>query len=107
MLDMDEINKAIYELERGKTTYSAVEKLAALYAIRDHADTPTYEAQASRAPEPYIKPAVSVRRDSDFLAAVDGKDPEAAWLIIDELMDNLRVINSRVYESVLRKIKAI
>ena len=45
--------------------------------------------------------------DSDFLRAVDGKDPSAAWSVMDELMEPLRVVNPRAYDSVLRKINRL
>ena len=45
--------------------------------------------------------------DSDFLHAVSGKDHAAAWSIMDELMEILRVVNPRAYESVLRKINRL
>lgn len=38
MLDMDEVQKEIARLENGETTYSAVEKLALLYVVRDHSE---------------------------------------------------------------------
>ncbi len=42
--------------------------------------------------------------DSDFLISVEGKDPRAAWSIMGELMDTLKIVNLRVYDSVMRKI---
>ncbi|WP_279280006.1 hypothetical protein [Pseudoflavonifractor sp. 524-17] len=33
--------------------------------------------------------------DSDFLRAVSGKPPSKAWMVMDELMDTLRVVNPR------------
>ena len=38
---------------------------------------------------------------------VDGKDPSAAWSVMDELMETLRVVNPRAYDSVLRKINRL
>ncbi len=45
--------------------------------------------------------------DSDFLRAVQGKDTASAWGVMDNLMDTLKVVNQRVYESVMRKIRAL
>ena len=42
--------------------------------------------------------------DSDFLRAIVGRDPERAWSVMDELMDSLKIVNERVYNSVMRKI---
>ena len=45
--------------------------------------------------------------DSDFLRAVQGKDGVEVRRIVDRLMEDLHVINPRVYESVMHKIKAL
>lgn len=45
--------------------------------------------------------------DSDFLKAVFGKKASSAWTVMDELMDTLHVVNPKVYESVMRKIKEL
>lgn len=43
--------------------------------------------------------------DSDFLRAVQGKDPAAMWAVMDEMMETLKMVNPRVYEGVMRKIR--
>ena len=45
--------------------------------------------------------------DSEFLLAVAGKDPARAWAVVDELMDTLSLVNRKVYDSMLRKIKSM
>ena len=107
MLDAKEIDVAIAELEYKDSSYSNYAKLASLYTIRDqmtrHADQ-GYERAYSAAPAALEEPT---RGDSDFLRAVEGKDPAAVWDIMDELMDTLKVVNTRVYNSVMRKIDAV
>lgn len=44
--------------------------------------------------------------DSDFLRAVSNVDPARAWEVMDELMDSLKVVNERVYNSVMRKLES-
>lgn len=111
-MDITEINRAIEELENGKTSFAACSKLADLYMVRDgivgrynpnplNAD---YYSEYSRASEPKTT-EIGTYGDSDFLKAVSGKDSRAVWRIVDDFMENLRVINARAYESVLRKIK--
>lgn len=104
MLDLREIDMAIEELERDGSTMGHCTKLATLYTIRDHmiaAEAPAiYERGYSAAAEP-ITPA------SDFLQAVSTKDQTSAWAVMDELMDTLKVVNSKVYESVMRKIRVL
>lgn len=43
--------------------------------------------------------------DSDFLHAVQGKDPAMMWGVMDELMETLKMVNPRVYDGVMRKIR--
>ena len=97
MLNIEEINKTILDLEQHDTTYAVCEKLSWLYIVRDHLTN-----QQQKQPVP-----LSVSGDSEFLQAVDGKESTAAWLVIDDLMDTLKIVNPRVYESVLRKIREL
>ena len=41
---------------------------------------------------------------SEFLQALTGKPQRAVWVVMDELMDTLRVVNPRAYDGVMRKI---
>ena len=85
-----------------------------LYAIRnemhkDDVKPAQYEpGMYSRAPA-VVEASSAVDRygDSDFLRAVYGKDPRAAWTSMDDLMDTLSVVNRRVYDGVLRKLAAL
>lgn len=110
MLDKREIDIEIARLEYGESSYPAYAKLANLYTIRNQMErqdppTPVYDARYSAtAAEPEI---VSWHGDSEFLLAVDGKDQRAVWEIMDDLMDTLRVVNPRVYDGVMRKIRSV
>lgn len=73
---------------------------------------PTYSyAPGPSQPEPYFRQSgaepvtVGDHGSSDFLQAVRGKDPGAMWKAMDELMDTLKMVNERVYNSVMRKIR--
>lgn len=110
MLDIGEIDRAIAELENAPNhTPTMCAKLSNLYTIRDHAqnveETPKYNRMYSQSASPKIAERTAVYGDSDFLRAASGKDAVSAWKIIDDLMDTLRVVNERVYESVLRKMQ--
>ena len=63
----------------------------------------------SGAPAPVTAEPATVGEygDSEFLLAVAEKDPAKAWTVVDELMDTLSLVNRRVYDSVLRKIKSL
>lgn len=48
---------------------------------------------------------ISYHSDSDFAQAVQGKDQDEVFSVIDELMDAVKVLNPRLYDSVMRKLK--
>lgn len=102
MLDRKEIDIEIARLEYGESSYPAYQKLANLYTIRDRMDRKEsqslYEASYSAAPAVEKSSAVGDYGDSDFLRAVYGRDQQAAWSIMDDLMDTLHTVNPRVYE---------
>lgn len=120
MLDAAEIRKEIARLEYEESDYKNYAKLADLYVIRQqmqedeqgsrgtrlHAYSgdraPAVQAVASQAEVPQ---KVGSYGDSDFLRAIEGKKPSTVWPIMDELMDTLAVVNARVYNSVMQKIK--
>ena len=112
MLDRKEIDIEIARLEYGESSYPAYAKLANLYTIRDCMDRQEhqvpYDASYSAAPE--TVEGYSVVEDygnSEFLQAVYGKDQAGAWAVMDDLMDTLHTVNPRVYDGVMRKIRAL
>nr|DAJ03953.1 MAG TPA: hypothetical protein [Caudoviricetes sp.]DAV62213.1 MAG TPA: hypothetical protein [Caudoviricetes sp.] len=115
MLDKAEIRAAIAKLEFDESSYSNYAKLASLYVIRDkmqeeeRGDGGRYLGYYSGAPAPVTAEPATVGEygDSEFLLAVAGKDQAKAWTVVDELMDTLSLVNRRVYDSVLRKMKSL
>lgn len=121
MLDLREIEQEIAELEIARNhTPSECIFLAALYCIADHkrGNTSNYDMLAysqaafpkpvySREDEPAISAKVEISGNSEFLRSVAGKDLSSAWEVVDELMDNLKLVNPRVYDGVMRKIQAL
>lgn len=104
MIDDREVQKWIARLECEESSWNNYEKLAVLYAIQNRqecTESQTILPAYSRAAAPE-----SVRNygDSDFLLAVSGKDAARVWAVVDELMDDLHIVNERVYNSVMRKI---
>lgn len=110
MLDPKEIDIEIARLEYGESSYPAYAKLATLYTIKNQMNR-TEQKQ----PEPVqayslaaSEPAYTGRYgDSDFLREIDGRDQEDVFRIMDDLMDTLQVANPRVYNGVMRKIRAL
>lgn len=114
MLDEAEIRKEIARLEYEESSYPNYAKLANLYVIRDKMQgtenaRDKFVGYYSGAPAPVTTEPATVGEygDSEFLLAVAGKDPEKAWAVVDELMDTLSLVNRKVYDSVLRKIKSM
>ena len=113
MVDERELALWIGRLETEKSSWNNYEKLAALYIIQNqHKKTPESMAASvmySTAAAPAVATSSDVREygDTDFLRAISGKDPAKAWAVVDELMDTLRIVNERVYNSVMRKIQAL
>lgn len=110
MIDDKEIQRWIARLECEESSWSNYEKLAVLYALQKREEpnhiitAPAVAAYSDTASDG--ADLVGDYGDSDFLRAVSGTDPARAWAIMDELMDSLRVVNERVYNSVMRKIGA-
>ncbi len=114
MIELKELDARIAEIRysRDQSPDDCI-YLASLYTIRDHlfpdgAEPTGYSLASAPAEAPAVEPAPLDRYgDSDFLRAVQGKDGAAAWDVMDGLMDTLKVVNQRVYESVMRKIRAL
>lgn len=45
--------------------------------------------------------------DTEFGQAISGKSRHDVWMVIDDLMSTLQIINPRLYDSVIRKINQI
>jgi len=102
--NLKEIEWAISELESEESSKSGYILLAALYTCRNELlgvpAQPMAYAEAAEPPQ-----TLRQYGDSEFLNTIVGKDPAAAWAIMDDLMESLRVVNLRVYNSVMRKIQ--
>ena len=106
MFDVREIDGAIAELENSELTMPRVEKLAALYTVKNqHSDKPLPEpVRYYAAAEPERR---AVRGDSDFLRAVSAVDIDDALNVMDELMSALYVANQKAYNGVMRNLERL
>lgn len=84
-------------------------KLAAFYTIKrelygeaEQATMPTYS---------YALPPQDSEREfesvTEFGQAISGKSKADVWMVIDDLMTTLSIINPRLYDSVIRKVNQI
>lgn len=106
MVDENEVKRWIARLETEESSWTNYEKLAALYIIRNEhggeqlqAKTPPMLYSAEPAPAKKIKPS-----GSEFLKAVGNVAQDRAWEVMDELMDTLKIVNEKAYNSVLKKL---
>lgn len=110
MFSQAELIDGINELLAGKHSVQNCEKLAAIYTVLDHLYPGEsvrevfggYSGAASGAEE--TERSVPRYGDTEFLNAISGKDQREMWLLMDELMETLAVINPRLYDGVMRKI---
>ena len=113
--NLKEIEWAIHELEDQESSEGRYTLLAALYTCRNEmlglsAPQPqmmAYSEAAGPAKVGGSTEPVARYGDSEFLKAVEGKDPAKVWVIMDDLMDALQVVNRRAYNNVLRKLDRI
>ena len=93
---------AIEELETSPATYQNAEKLATFYLLYDHLyvqKEPTARIETAR--------EVKIDRygDSEFLQAITGQKAEDVWLLMDELMATVKIMQPKVYGAVIEKLK--
>lgn len=108
MITKTDLQEAIAEcLGKRNPDASTCIKLAAYYTIMDNlypseendAEIPRYSFAAEPVEE------VMYEGNSEFSKAITGKKPSDMWALMDELMDALSVLNPRLYNSVMDKIK--
>lgn len=110
MLDAMEINAEIARLEYIESSYPNYAKLADLYIIRDRMQGSSEPLAYEQSYPTASAVAVDISGDygdSNFLQSVSGKSQQKVMEIMDELMDTLKVVNPRTYDSVMRKIDAL
>lgn len=108
--NLKEIEWAISELESEETSKAGYILLAALYTCRNEmlgALAPQTQIAAYSETAAPISERLGRYGDSDFLQAVEGLNPDAAWAVMDEHMDALHIVNPRAYENVMRKLRGI
>lgn len=111
MFTKAELIDAINELEEGRHSIQNCEKLAAIYTVIDHLypEEPKQEYILERGYSGENKEEkaeiIPDYGDTEFLSAISGRNAESVWLLMDELMTTLMVVNPRLYDSVMRKIQ--
>ena len=101
MISRETLDRAIAEHESGDTSYANCERLAWLYIVRDH-----LPGEAQKEPTKKEKEATSSPGgDSDFLKAIHGKDMEKAISVMDEIMQAIQVLQPKLYNAAIDRLK--
>lgn len=108
MITEQDLMEAIAECQGQRNPNSSTcIKLASFYTILDHlkegserSELPRYSFSAS--PEVEI---ITYQGDSEFADLIHGMEPNRVWEVVEELMTTLAVINPRLYNGIIRKIK--
>ncbi len=109
MVTRQDLDEAIRECEGAPASYAVCQKLAVLYTVRDYLyGSGETRMSFSAAPSKPDADVIGDYGDSEFLREVSGRNAEAVWAILDELMEEtIRVINPRLYDGVMRRIEKI
>ena len=98
MISLETIEREISEIESSRdTTYRTCERLAWLYIVRDH-------LRPTQTPSDHRTQTIG---GSEFLELSSGVSYPALMGILDEHMSALSVVNARLYESIMDKIRAL
>lgn len=101
MISLEQITGEIAVLEEEKPTHTSMQKLAALYIVRDHlvvGTQPTTPAVVSNE----VIPTLDI--DSPFLHAIYGKKASDVLPVINELVETVQMLNANLYDGFMRKI---
>ena len=106
MLDAKEIEKEISRLEYIESSYANYAKLADLYTIQNQMNKTAGADEYPRSAVPAVETEneIGYYGDSEFMQAVAGKDACEIWLIIDDLMSTLQVVNTKAYNRIMNRI---
>lgn len=102
MFSRNELLDAIDELEMSPATYQNAEKLATFYTLYDHLYV---KKEPMNRIESVREVTIDMYGDSDFLKAITDRKPEDVWPVIDELMSTLQILQPRLYQATLDRIK--
>lgn len=101
MITKRELEKAIDEIERkDSTTFQDCQKLATFYTIYNQ-----LYGEVEPKSVPIEQEIVHAIGETDFIKSINGKQAEKMWAVMDELLTTLSVINDKLYDSVLRKVR--
>lgn len=104
MFTQAELEDAVNELTSGKHSIQNCEKLAAVYTVLDHlyGEKPLIDMGYSN--DNRIESEVGLYGNSKFLEAIVGKSSKDAWLLMDELIEAITILNPRLMNNFFEKL---
>lgn len=107
MITEKELREAIAECQGARNpNANTCIKLAAFYTILNNLYPQTEASQYSFSGIPDTEPSViEYGGQSDFADTIRGKDPDAVWAVMDEMMDAVSVLQPRLYDSCMQKLR--
>lgn len=107
MFTQAELEDAVNELTSGKHSIQNCEKLAAVYIVLDHlyGEKPLIDMGYSN--DNKIESEVGLYGNSKFLKTIAGRSSKDAWLLMDELIEAITVLNPRLMNSFYEKLNNI
>jgi len=101
-----ELVDAINQINEGKHSIQNCERLAAIYTVLDHLygiQRPMVEVSHDNK----IESEVGLYGKSEFLELIAGKPAKEAWLLMDELVEALQVLNPRLMNNFFEKLNKL
>ena len=95
MISLETVEREIDELESRETSYKVCERLSWLYVVRDHL-LPKRKDEVTT----YLS-------GSEFLELASGVSYPALMQVLNEHMQALSVLQPKVYESIMSKIREL
>lgn len=96
MISLETIERTIDELESREESFRLCERLAWLYIVRDHL-MDKYKTKTRK----------TRLRGSEFFELVNDVDYNELMGVLDEHMQTLYVVNPKLYESTMQKIREL
>lgn len=105
MFTKAELLDAIDQIESGKHSIQNCERLAAIYTVLDHLYGEHEEMpMTGYSNDNKIESEVGLYGRSEFLELIAGRPAKEAWLLMDELVEALRVLNPRLMNNFFEKL---
>lgn len=95
-----ELLDAVNELLNARHSVQNCEKLASVYTVLDHL-YPTERENQMR------ETIIDKYGNTDFLNEVAGKPARDVWLLVDDLVQTLAIINPKLLDNFLNKLSEI